>query len=60
MNETNFIELGWFGFFIFLSVVYYCDSKMFMEGYNTFFFSHKTEEEKKLRQKKIEEKKNEN
>lgn len=41
------------GFFIFLSVVWYCDHKQFLEGYNAWFFKAKTDEEKKLREKKV-------
>lgn len=42
-----------FGFWIFLSVVFACDSWLFSQGYNSFFHKHKTEEEKKIREAKI-------
>lgn len=40
------------GVCIFASVALYCDHKQFLEGYNSFFFKAKTDEEKKIRTKK--------
>jgi len=39
------------GFFIFLSVAYACDAYLYSLGHDTFFFKHKTEQEKALREK---------
>lgn len=41
--------LPWLGFWLFMSVVWYCDYRMYMAGHDTFFFSHKTEQEKAIR-----------
>lgn len=46
--------IGESGFWIFLSVVWYCDHKMYLEGHNTWFFRHKTKEEQQIRKNKIE------
>jgi len=36
-------------FWIFISVVWYCDHKQYLAGHDTFFFTHKTDAEKKIR-----------
>lgn len=41
-------------FFIFLSVVWVCESWLFSQGYNTLFHHHKTPEEKEIQRLKIE------
>ena len=53
MGEGN--SLAWFGFWIFLAVLITCDHWLFEKGYNTFFQTHKTDEEKQLQKLKIEE-----
>ena len=46
--------MGWFGFWIFLSVVFACDCWLFSQGYNTLLGSHSTPEEKEIQKAKIE------
>ena len=41
------------GFWIFLSVVVVCDAWLFSQGYESSFFSRKTDQEKKIRELKI-------
>jgi hypothetical protein len=41
--------LPWLGFWFFMSVVWYCDHKQYLAGYDSMFFEHKTEAEKKIR-----------
>lgn len=43
-------EMGWFGFWLFMSAVYYCAHLQYMAGYDNSFFGWKTEEEKALRE----------
>jgi len=45
----------WLGFWIFAAVFIACDSWVFSQGYNSFFQTHKTEQEIELQQLKIEE-----
>lgn len=51
MNEG----LAWFGFWIFMAVFVACDHWLCTQGYDTFFQTHKTPEEKQLQALKIEE-----
>jgi hypothetical protein len=53
-NEKD-IPMDWFGFWIFLAVLVVCDHWIFAQGYDSFFQSHKTVEEKELQRLKIEE-----
>lgn len=48
---------GWFGFWIFMSVLLVCDTYLYSKGHNSIFWEHKTEEEKQIRQNIIEGKK---
>lgn len=45
---------GAFGFWIFMTVFLVCDTYLYSRGHETFFWSYKTPEEKKLQQKIIE------
>lgn len=47
------ISLALFGFWIFCSVYLYVDHNMYLKGHNTLFFSHKTPEEKRIREAQI-------
>jgi hypothetical protein len=38
------------GFCILTSVFVACDAYLFSQGYNTLFFKHKTDEEKRIRE----------
>jgi hypothetical protein len=46
---------GWFGFWLFLSVYVVCEAFMYMHGHETFFWRHKTPEEKQIQQQVIKE-----
>jgi hypothetical protein len=41
------------GFWIFVSVVWACDTAMYLKGHNTMLFKHKTPEELAIRKKQI-------
>lgn len=45
---------SWVAFWIFMSVFMVCDSYLFSKGYETFFWGHKTPEEKQIQQLIIE------
>lgn len=47
--------MTWFGFWILLAVFVSCDTRDFMEGYDSFFQTHKTAQEIELQKLKIEE-----
>ena len=36
-------------FWVFFAVFWYCDHKQYMAGHDTWLFTHKTEAEKKIR-----------
>ena len=42
------------GFWIFLSTVLICDTYLFSKGYNSIFWTAKTEQEKRVHQKQQE------
>lgn len=42
------------GFWIFLSVFWICETVMYLKGHDTFLFTHKTDAEKKARDKALE------
>lgn len=41
------------GFWIFLSVLWICETQMYLRGHDTFLFTHKTKEEKKIRDRAV-------
>lgn len=41
--------LAWFGFWIFMTVFVVCEAWLYSKGHDTFFFEHKTEAEKQIR-----------
>ena len=43
----------WAGFWIAFAVVFTVDAYVFLQGYDTLFFEHKTLEEKALQKKKL-------
>jgi len=43
--------LTWLGFWIFMSVFYFCDAWLYSKGHDTFFHAHKTVAEKAIRDK---------
>jgi len=43
------------GMWIFLSVVWACDTAMYLKGHDTLLFKHKTDAEKAIRRKQTEE-----
>lgn len=45
---------GAFGFWIFMTVFLICDTYLYSQGNETFFWGYKTPEEKQLQQKIIE------
>lgn len=45
---------GWFGFWLFMSVLVVCDCWVFLSGYDSFLQFHKTDAEKELQSVKIE------
>ncbi len=47
------LSLGFFGFWIFLSVFFYVEHRVYLAGHNTLFFHHKTDEEKRIREAQI-------
>jgi len=51
-TPTTFI-FSFDGMWIFLSIIYICDTWLFSKGYNSFFHSFKTTEEKELRKYSI-------
>ena len=42
--------MNYIGFFIFLSMIMYCDYKMYLRGNDSLFFKDKTDLEKDLRE----------
>jgi hypothetical protein len=52
-NKDN--GMMWFGFWIFAAVFIACDSWVFLQGYDSFFQFHKSEQEIELQKLKIEE-----
>lgn len=44
---------GWFGFFFFMAVCVYCDHQQYLAGHDSYFFEHKTDEEKRIRNAQI-------
>jgi len=46
--------LAWLGFWVFMAVFIACDHWIFLQGYDSFFQTHKTEAEKELQRIKIE------
>lgn len=57
MCEGRKMDMTWFGFWIFLAVFMACDHWVFLQGYDSFFQTHKTTAEKELQQLTIELKK---
>lgn len=47
------MKMGWFGFWIFLAVVWYCDHAMYLKGHDTLLFKHHTPEELRIREAQI-------
>ena len=47
------MNLEWLGFWIFLSVLVYCDYTLFEKGYDTLLFTHKTQIEKEIQAAKL-------
>lgn len=47
------ISLALFGFWIFCSVYLYVDHIKYLKGHDALFFSHKTPEEKRIREAQI-------
>jgi hypothetical protein len=45
--------MEWFGFWIFASVVFVCDTWLFTKGYNSIFWTWKTKEEQQLREQAL-------
>lgn len=45
--------LEWFGFWIFLAVFVWCDHWIYSQGYNSFFQTYKTPDEKEIQRLKI-------
>lgn len=46
--------ISWFGFWIFMSVYICTEGYMYMNGHDTFFWQHRTEIEKQMQQKALE------
>ena len=46
---------GWFGFWIFMTVFLVCDTWLYSKGNDTLFWRYKTDAEKQLQQKIINE-----
>lgn len=44
----NILGLGWIGFCIVIAVFIYVNHLQYMEGHDTYIFSHKTTEEKRI------------
>lgn len=53
-DKKQFVFNGWFGFWIFMTVYILIEGAMYFNGHETFFWQHKTEEEKIIQQLKIE------
>jgi hypothetical protein len=47
--------MAWFGFWIFLATLVACDTFLFSKGYDSFLWEAKTEHEKALHQKALNE-----
>lgn len=45
--------MAWFGFWIFLSVYVAVEAYLYNQGHETFFFAHKTEAEKTIRDAQV-------
>lgn len=45
--------MEWFGFWIFLTVFVAVDAWLYSKGHDGWFFTHKTEAEKKIRDRQI-------
>jgi len=45
--------LFWLGFWAFVAVLVVCDCYLFSQGYDTFFQTHETPEEKEIQRLKI-------
>jgi len=45
------IDLTGLGFWIFMATLVYVSHKQYMAGHDTFFFTHKTDAEKAIRDK---------
>jgi hypothetical protein len=43
--------MGWLGFWIFLSVLVWCDTYLFAKGYDSVVWTAKTDHEKEIREK---------
>lgn len=43
--------MAWFGFWIFLSVLLVCDTYLFDKGYNSIFWTAKTDQEKTIHER---------
>ena len=48
------MDNSWLGFWIFMTALIICDHWIFSQGYDSFFQSHKTPEEKQIQKIKIE------
>lgn len=44
---------GWFGFWIFMAVLLVCDTWLYSQGHNGFFWTHKTDAEKEIQAAQI-------
>lgn len=42
--------MGWFGLWIFISVTVASDAYLFTKGYDTFWYEHKSQAEKRLQE----------
>ncbi len=43
-------NMGWFGFWLFLSVYVLCEAWLYSKGHETLFWQHKTPVEKQLQE----------
>jgi hypothetical protein len=44
---------AWIAFWLFLAIMYIVDAWLYSKGHDTFFFRHKTPEEKEIQQQII-------
>jgi len=63
MSKMNILKskresgIVWFGFWMFFSVFFACDTLVFLQGHDSLFRSHEISQEIELQKLKIEEKK---
>lgn len=51
--------MSWFGLGLFAAVFWLCETVLYLNGYDTYVYTHKTEVEKQFQQLKLEKLKNE-